>query len=407
MGKRTRRGKKELDKIDSYMNLVTKIITNYGHTVSGIREICKRYTRENANSNVDLNNNEAAPEDQEQQQHPIEHTLQVQEFRRYPEFNRYKTLILKVTKNDKIAVKWLRKNGFLAKERENCPECIKEGRRGMLKYYENGPESKKRNKGGMYLQCCGEGARCNKRISPFHNTFFDGDKCRIPCSKVLELVYMFTEKKYVTKAAKEVDVSVGTAIDYFNFCREVCAVATERRGDHVIGGVGFTVEIDERKFFCRKYGRGRILVSQQDGWVFGGICRETKDVFMVIVPDRTRITLYHYIKKHILPGTTIMSDEWRAYATLEDEGYEHHTICHKRNFVDPEDPNIHTQNIECQWRYAKKNYPANSTRNDLKESYLQEYLYRKKHGKDKMVHQLLEDIKMVYSWKAPKPNEEM
>ena len=102
-----------------------------------------------------------------------------------------------------------------------------------------------------------------------------------------------------------------------------------------------------------------------------------------------------------------MSDEWRAYATLEDEGYEHHTICHKRNFVDPEDPNIHTQIIECQWRYAKNNYPANSTRNDLKESYLQEYLYRKKHGKDKMVHQLLEDIKMVYSWKAPKPNEEM
>ena len=126
--------------------------------------------------------------------------------------------------------------------------------------------------------------------------------------------------------------------------------------------------------------------------------RETKDVFMVRVKDRTRPTLYREIHKHIREGTTIISDEWRAYCTLEDEGYQHRTICHKRNFVSPDDPTVHTQNIESQWRQAKNCFPKNSTTEDLRESYLQEYMYRKKYGKNNMVHKLIEDIKLVYPY---------
>ncbi|CAL4126121.1 unnamed protein product [Meganyctiphanes norvegica] len=228
--------------------------------------------------------------------------------------------------------------------------------------------------------------------------FFDGVSCKIPVHKAVELVYYWAKKYPVNKTAEEVDVHENTVIDYFNYCREVCTVATQRRGDAVIGGVNKTVEIDESKFFKRKYNRGRILGSQKDGWVFGGICRETKEVFMIRVKDRTRATLYEAIKKHILPGTTIISDEWAAYKTLEEEGFQHQTICHKRNFVDPLDKKIHTQNIENQWRYAKKNYPDNSTSESLRDSYLQEYLYRKKHG-NKIMDQILHDIKEVYPWR--------
>ena len=121
---------------------------------------------------------------------------------------------------------------------------------------------------------------------------------------------------------------------------------------------------------------------------------------MVRVPDRKRPTLYREIKKHIREGTMIISDEWAAYRTLEDEGYHHRTICHKRNFVSPDDPLVHTQNIECQWRQAKNCYPKNSTTENLRDSYLQEYLYRHKHGKKNMVHKLIEDIKLVYPYKG-------
>ena len=47
------------------------------------------------------------------------------------------------------------------------------------------------------------------------------------------------------------------------------------------------VEIDESKFGKRKYNVGRVVEGQ---WVFGGICRETQQFFMVPVPDRTSDT---------------------------------------------------------------------------------------------------------------------
>lgn len=63
---------------------------------------------------------------------------------------------------------------------------------------------------------------------------------------------------------------------------------------HAIGGPGMIVEIDETKVGKRKYNRGHRVEGQ---WVFGGICRETGDVFMIPVPDRTRATLKPLIEQ--------------------------------------------------------------------------------------------------------------
>ena len=43
----------------------------------------------------------------------------------------------------------------------------------------------------------------------------------------------------------------------------------------------------------------RILPQQ---WVFGGVCRETGDRFLLEVPDRGTETLLQQIKLHIEPG---------------------------------------------------------------------------------------------------------
>ena len=97
--------------------------------------------------------------------------------------------------------------------------------------------------------------------------------------------------------------------DWKNYLREVCANALLRSSTK-IGWVGLTVEIDESLFSRRKYNVGRTLPTQ---WVFGGICRETRDCFMYAVPDRSAETLLTTIQECILPGTTIISDKWRAY----------------------------------------------------------------------------------------------
>ena len=92
-----------------------------------------------------------------------------------------------------------------------------------------------------------------------------------------------------------------------------------------------TVETDESKFGKAKFNRGRYIEGQ---WVFGGICRL-----------RDKDTLLPIIRAHILPGTCVMSDMWKAYDCLKDEGYTHLTVNHSLNFVDP-DTGAHTQRIE-------------------------------------------------------------
>ena len=92
------------------------------------------------------------------------------------------------------------------------------------------------------------------------------------------------------------------------------------------------MEIDESKFGKRKYNVGRVIEGQ---WVFGAICRGTRDFFMVPVGNRSAGTLLKIIKDRVKPGSTIISDCWRAYDCLESEGYQHLKVNHSLNFVDP------------------------------------------------------------------------
>ena len=67
--------------------------------------------------------------------------------------------------------------------------------------------------------------------------------------------------------------STETVVDWYHYCREVCAERMMKHHAEAIGGPGTTVKIGESKFGNMKYHRGRYVEGQ---WVFGGICRETK-----------------------------------------------------------------------------------------------------------------------------------
>ncbi|KAL1268692.1 hypothetical protein QQF64_034055 [Cirrhinus molitorella] len=41
------------------------------------------------------------------------------------------------------------------------------------------------------------------------------------------------------------------------------------------------------------------------------------------------------IKKLIRQGSSVISDGWRSYHSLENEGYDHRIVNHKEHFVDP------------------------------------------------------------------------
>lgn len=96
-----------------------------------------------------------------------------------------------------------------------------------------------------------------------------------------------------------------------------------------------------------KYNRGYIVE-----WVFGDVERDTGCYSIVAIEDRSANTLITLIKKWITPGTTVISDWWKAYARLSDHDYNHLPINHSVNFVDPK-TRAHTNTIETEWRHFK------------------------------------------------------
>ena len=83
---------------------------------------------------------------------------------------------------------------------------------------------------------------------------------------------------------------------------------------------GKVVEIDKALLIRRNYNIGRVIEKQ---WFFGGSERGTTECFVVSVERRDAATLLPLIRQYVVPGTTIVSDQWAAYSTIKDmpEGY--------------------------------------------------------------------------------------
>ena len=180
----------------------------------------------------------------------------------------------------------------------------------------------------------------------------------------------------------ELGIDAKTSVDWCNFIRDICGSWVEDHSQPIGGldpqGNSLEVQIDESKFMHRKYHRGQM----RDGhWVFGGIETATGNCFMVECPNNRRdaATLLPIIQQWILPGTTIVSDLWRAYGGVAalPQNYTHLTVNHSVNFVDPV-TGAHTQMIEGHWSQVKRKYrQMNGTSDALFNSYLSEYIFRK------------------------------
>ncbi|XP_068242337.1 uncharacterized protein [Palaemon carinicauda] len=195
---------------------------------------------------------------------------------------------------------------------------------------------------------------------PFFHTFSGYDtvsvfagKGKLDIETNLKFIVLWVQNWFCYDVAiSELKLNKGTVCDWSSFCREVVINWVLRRSKK-IGGHNYTVEIDESKFGKRKYNVGRVIDGQ---WVFGGICQESREFFLVPVETRDRDTLLSLIKERIEPGKTIISDCWRAYNCLAEEGFKHLTVNHSLHFVDPQ-TQAHTNTVERKWRDVKNLVP--------------------------------------------------
>lgn len=208
---------------------------------------------------------------------------------------------------------------------------------------------------------------------------------------------------------EEIKTSHSTVVDWSSFCREVCLdwVFENRRQ---IGGPGTIVEIDESKFGRRKYNRGRLVEGQ---WIFGGVQRGNSGNFFVVpVENRDADTLIQIIREWILPGTTIISDCWKAYNTLEHEGFLHLRVNHSVEFVDTADSgqihldnlrklagqavSVHTQTIERKWLSLKYSIPTFGRRKYHFEGYFAEHIFKSNFPRSRRICEFFKRAALLY-----------
>ena len=165
-----------------------------------------------------------------------------------------------------------------------------------------------------------------------------------------------------------------------------------------LGGPGVIIEIDESLFRHKpKYHRGR--APQNELWVFGMVdtsytpCRG----YMEIVERRDAATLIPIIEQHVAPGSIIHSDQWRAYAQLQnDPRFTYRSVNHSENFVDPV-TGVHTQTIESYWGRKKRHLKnMNGTRAAMMPSYLDQFMWEDRFGKENMFDNVLQHIAEQY-----------
>ena len=258
-----------------------------------------------------------------------------------------------------------------------CPNCGTK----LEKLY----KFKNRNTNTFRYQC---NKRCCRRkgiknsVTLRANTWFN--EARLSMRKSLFMTYSFVHQLSYKDTIRETTIdtdlegnflttSTETVCDYKRYCCDICFNIVSELSCGQIGGHGLTVEIDESKFGKTKYHKGRTIRGQ---WIFGGICRETREFFLVPVEKRDSATLIPIILEKVKPGSTIISDCWKSYNVLTELDFTHLTVNHKYNFVDPETL-AHTQNIENLWWQIKRQLPETYTKHEQLYLHLSEYLWRK------------------------------
>jgi len=217
--------------------------------------------------------------------------------------------------------------------------------------------------------------RCRFYRSMFTGTWFE--RSRLSVSKVCSLAFFWLNLNYPRqfKLIKEVGVSSATVVEWSSFCREVCIFLVWQQSV-VLGGPGIVVEIYEAKFGKQKYNRGRWLDGQR---VFGGLEHGSKNCFLVCMPSCRSDVLLDVIKQWIRPGTTVVSDCWKAYDCLSSEGFVHESVNHSKNFVDPK-LRAHTQKIERTWREVRGGFPRFGRKKPHMVGNLAEFMFKCKYS---------------------------
>lgn len=197
---------------------------------------------------------------------------------------------------------------------------------------------------------CGN-SLCRKTKLVFQGTVFNGAHIKI--SELFKMLYLHCLEVSVADITNEINVNEKTVYKTLNKLKGL-ELINENSTGVLLGGLDEVVEVDETHIVSIRDDRGRINTFERY-WVIGAFQRSTGKIALSVVRKRNANVCELFVRRTIRAGSTVMTDFWRGYNRLSLMGYIHKKVNHKKEFVDADDPNIHTQHIERLWRKFKEN----------------------------------------------------
>lgn len=214
---------------------------------------------------------------------------------------------------------------------------------------------------------------CGHHVHPTADTIFH--KSRTPLTLWFYAIYLMSATRAGISAKqleRELGVTYKTAWRMFHQIRKMMG-----EDDKQLTG---EVEVDEMYMHPNPQKRSTALAHNSQT-VFGMVERGGKAKVRHVKSSGKRV-LIPEIQDGIVAGSTVYSDEWRAYDKLPLYGYPHASIKHSANrYVDG---NVHTQNVENLWSNMKRGIRGVYRHVDAQylQAYVDEYAFRYSHRKD-------------------------
>jgi transposase len=267
--------------------------------------------------------------------------------------------------DDETCLQWLWVKRFSSDgEHAYCPKCEQVR---VFKKYETSQTRQS-------WTCTG----CGLHIHPTAGTIYE--KSSTSLHLWFYAIYLMTSTRCGISAKqmeRELGVTYKTA---WRICKEIRTKVMEQQDDETLSG---TVELDETYVGGKRRGtpRGRPNAESHKVPVFGMVERQGK-VVALTVPNAKGKTLMGHVVEHVIPASTVYTDDFRAYNFMKKLDYKHDIINHSEKVYVSGD--VHTNTIEGFWSLVKRGVGGvyHSVSAKYLQGYLNEYVWRYNHRKD-------------------------
>jgi len=174
------------------------------------------------------------------------------------------------------------------------------------------------NSDGVVWRCSRQA--CRRFVSVRENSFFANSKLSL--RDQMKLIISFAAESTVKSTALMFHISRGAVTDYFIACRRNYQAAILAKP--IVFAAGGEYESDECLIEDVNVGNN----IRTDMWVQSIVERETGQIYLARVPDRSTTSLVPNITALVPAGNYIFTDDWASYRSLPQHGYVHRTVNH-------------------------------------------------------------------------------